>query len=91
MKRVRRKRLMKGRIKNRDLCLLGKQLRCYANALGTRWIVERSEVTQFFDALDHVVIDNHCLPKILTPMNNAVAHCGDLVWQRSSQVINYAS
>ena len=91
MKRVGRKRLMEGRIENRDLWLIGKQLPGYANALGTRWIMERSELAQFFDALDHFVIDNHRVPKMLAPVNNSMAHCFDLVWQQSSQVINYAA
>src|SRR5215472_12602852 len=91
MKRVGRKRLMEGRIKNRDLWLIGKQLRCHANALRTRWIVQRSEVAQLFDALDYFLIDNGRVPKILAPVNNTMAQCSDLVWQGSPEVIDYAT
>ena len=82
---------MEGRIKNRDLWLIWKQLPSDANTLCTRRIVERSEVTQFFNAAERFLIDNHRVPKILTPVNNAMAHCVNLILQQGPQVINYAA
>ncbi len=72
-------RLMKRRVKDRHVGIVGQELPRGANAQQVRGIVQWRQLAEAVDGLLHLFVDQHRMREILASMHHAVADRADLL------------